>query len=377
LSLALIGCAAPEPPPLSTAATPAGCGVPPAADGWATGTPESVGIDSALLCRLIPRIEASKVADIHSVLVVRHDKLVFEHYFAGEDERWGRPLGTVAYDATMLHDLRSVTKSVVSLVVGIAVERGWIRSLDTPVLDYFPEYAELRTPEKERITVRHLLTMSLGLAWNEDLPYSDPANSEIRMTKAPDPYRFVLEQPVEWPSGTVYTYSGGAPVLLSAILRKTSGKPLDELAREQLFEPLGITQAAWDRYANGDPIAASGLRLRPRDLVKIGELVLAHGNWHGRQIVPAAWIAAATTPQINGEGLFFYGYQFRLGRSLLDKREVDWVLGQGYGGQRLFIVPDLDLVVLVHAGLYQSPLQSAIPLAIFNRYALAATDPRK
>jgi CubicO group peptidase (beta-lactamase class C family) len=311
------------------------------------------------------------------VLVVRHDKLVFEHYFAGPDERWGRPLGTVTYDASMPHDLRSATKSVVGLVVGIAVERGWIKSIDTPVLSYFPEYADLATPEKQRITVRHLLTMSLGLAWNEDLPYSNPANSERRMTDAPDPYRFVLEQPVEWPAGTAYTYSGGSTALLSAILRRTSGKSLDELARTLLFEPLGITEVGWERYGNGDPIAASGLRLRPRDLVKIGELVLAHGNWHGRQIVPADWIASATSPQINGQGLYFYGYQFWLGRTLVDKRAVDWVAGVGYGGQRLFIVPDLDLVVLVHAGLYQSFLQAYVPLGIFNRYVLAGTDPRR
>lgn len=375
--LALAGCTASEAPPASTAAAPTGCGVPPAADGWATGTPESVGIDSALLCPLIPRLEGWKEANIHSVLVVRHDKLVFEHYFAGEDERWGRPLGVVAYDAQKLHDLRSATKSVVGLVVGIALERGWIKSLDTPVLSYFPEYADLATPEKQRITVRHLLTMSLGLAWNEDLPYSNPANSERRMTDAPDPYRFVLEQPVAAPAGTAYTYSGGSTALLSAILRKTSGLPLDELARTLLFEPLGITEVGWERYANGDPIAASGLRLRPRDLVKIGELVLAHGNWHGRQVVPAAWIAAATSPQINGNGIFFYGYQFWLGRSLVDKREVDWAVALGYGGQRLFIVPDLDLVALVHAGLYQSPLQSAVPIGILNRYVLPATDARR
>jgi len=377
LALALGGCAAAAPPPASTAATP-GCGVPAAmADGWQTGTPESVGIDSATLCPLIQRLEGWKEADIHSVLVVRHDRLVFEHYFTGDDERWGRPLGTVTYDASMQHDLRSVTKSVVGLVVGIAVERGWIKSLDTPVLSYFPEYADLATPEKQRITVRHLLTMSLGLAWNEDLPYGNPGNSENRMTNAPDPYRYILEQPVAAPAGTVYTYSGGSTVLLSAILRKTSGKPLDELAKTLLFDPLGITSAEWERYENGDPIAASGLRMRPRDLVKIGELVLQHGSWQGKQVVPASWIAEATAPQINGSGLYFYGYQFWLGRSLVDKREVDWVLGLGYGGQRLFIVPDLDLVVLIHAGLYQSPLQAFVPLGVFNRYVLPATVARR
>ena len=376
LPLALAACAGattPAPAPIASS-----CGVPPAlADGWATGAPESVGIDSATLCPLIPRLEAWKEADIHSVLVVRHDKLVFEHYFAGPDERWGRPLGTVNYDAGMVHDLRSISKSVVSLVLGIAIERGWIKSLDTPVLSYFPEYADLATPEKQRITIRHLLTMSQGLQWDEDLPYSNPANSERQMTEAPDPYRFALAQPVVAPAGAVYNYSGGSATLISAILRKTSGKPLDELAQSLLFDPLGITSAEWARYANGDPIAASGLRMRPRDLVKIGELVLRHGVWQGKQIVPAAWIAEATTPQIQGSMLYFYGYQFWLGRSLVQKREVDWVLGLGYGGQRLFIVPDLDLVVLIHAGLYQSRLQAFVPLGLFNRYVLPATDPRR
>jgi len=377
LALALGGCAAAAPPPASTAAAP-GCGVPPAlADGWRTGTPESVGIDSATLCPLIQRLEGWKEADIHSVLVVRHDKLVFERYFSGEDERWGRPLGTVNYDAGMVHDLRSISKSVVSLVLGIAVERGWVKSLDTPVLSYFPEYADLATPEKERITLRDLLTMSQGLQWDEDLPYGNPANSERQMTEASDPYRFALAQPVVAPAGAVYNYSGGSATLISAILRKTSGKPLDELAQTLLFDPLGITSAEWARYANGDPIAASGLRMRPRDLVKLGELVLQHGAWHGKQVVPARWIAEATTPQIQGSMLYFYGYQFWLGRSLVQKREVDWAAGVGYGGQRLFIVPDLDLVVLVHAGLYQSRLQAYVPLGLFNRYVLPATDPRR
>ncbi len=114
--------------------------------------------------------------------------------------------------------------------------------------------------------------------------------------------------------------------------------------------------------------------MRPRDLIKIGQLVLDHGMWRGQQIVPADWIAAATSPQINGDQLYFYGYQFWLGRSLLDKKQIDWVAGFGYGGQRLFIVPSLDMVVLIHAGLYSSSLQGRIPLSIFNRYVLASVE---
>jgi len=141
-----------------------------------------------------------------------------------------------------------------------------------------------------------------------------------------------------------------------------------------LFEPLGIANFDWVRFPSGDPVAASGLRMRPRDLVKIGQLVLNHGVWNGQPVVPADWIAAATSPQIGASQLYFYGFQFWLGRSFTHDREVDWAAGVGYGGQRLFIVPALDLVVLVHAGLYHSNQQSAVPLTILNRYVLQAAD---
>jgi CubicO group peptidase (beta-lactamase class C family) len=288
------------------------------------------------------------------------------------DERLGFPLGTVTFDASTKHDLRSVTKSVVSLLLGIGIGRGQIASIDQSVLAMLPEYADLRTAEKDRITLRDLLTMSQGLKWNEDLPYSNPANNETQMDDAPDPVRYTLSQPVDTPSGQVFTYSGGSAVIIGRLLRQATGKPLDVLAREELFEPLGITDFEWLPIASGEPGAASALRLRPRDTAKIGQLILDHGAWHGTQIVPAAWIADATRPHINASLLWFYGYQFWLGRSLLKDREIHWAVGLGYGGQRLFIIPELDLVVLVHAGLYQSSSQSAVPLSVLNRYVLPA-----
>lgn len=137
---------------------------------------------------------------------------------------------------------------------------------------------------------------------------------------------------------------------------------------------MGITDFEWDPVASGEPAAASGLRLRPRDTAKLGQLVLNRGAWQGTQVVPADWIAAATTPHMNARDLWFYGFQFWLGRSLVHGRPIDWPLGQGYGGQRLFIVPALDLVVLVHAGLYQSEIQGAVPLMVLNRYVLRAVN---
>jgi CubicO group peptidase (beta-lactamase class C family) len=351
------------------------CTPPPnAADGWAVTAPAAVGLDAARLCALVPRAESEKETNLHAVLVARHGKLVFEQYFKGVDERWGEPLGDITHSRRQLHDARSVTKSVVALVLGIALDRGMVKGgLDTPVFDLLPQYADLRTPEKAKITLRDLMTMSAGLKWDEDIPYGQPGNNENEMDDAPDPARYVLSQPVAAPAGEVYDYSGGCTVLIQAILKRATGKPLDVLAHDLLFAPLGIAEVDWVRYpATGEPVAASGLRLLPRDFVKIGQLVLQHGTWNGRQIVPAAFVAQATTPHINGNQLYFYGYQFWLGRSFVTGREIDWSSAVGYGGQRIFIVPSLDLVAVVNAGLYKSRLQAIVPLEVLNRYVLVA-----
>jgi CubicO group peptidase (beta-lactamase class C family) len=352
------------------------CEAPPASDdGWAVAAPAAEGIDPDRLCALVPLLEAWTEADIHAVLVVRHGKLAFERYFHGADERWGTSLGDVAHASDLRHDARSVTKSVTALVLGIALGRGMIKGdLDTPVFDLLPAYADLRTPEKVLITLRHLLAMSAGLEWDEDIPYSDPRNSEVQMDFAPDPVRFVLSQPVATPAGEVYNYSGGSATLIAAILKRATGQPLDVLSRDLLFAPLGITDVEWVRDPSGEPLAASGLRLRPRDFAKLGQLVLAHDVWQGNQIVPAEFIAQATAPQINGRGLYFYGFQFWLGRSFVNGREIDWAAAVGLGGQRIFIVPALDLVAVVNAGLYRSELQSWVPLLLLNRYILEAAD---
>ncbi len=343
------------------------------ADGWPVSSPESAGLNGELIRGIGPHFETWTDANAHAILIARHGKLVYEHYFTGEDQAWGKPLGRVAYDAAKRHDLRSITKSVTSLLVGIAVDRGWIRDLDASVFSFFPEHADLRTPDKDGITLRHLLTMSAGFAWNEDLPYSNPRNSERLMTDAPDRCRYVLEQPLIRPPGRAYNYNGGATALLAAILHKVSDQPIDVVAQRELFDPLGISDVEWVRYADGTPIAASGLRMRPRDLLKIGQIVLAGGAWQDRQIVPGPWIEESTAPHINGEGLFFYGYQWWLGRSLVNREEVKWISGVGYGGQRLYIVPSRGLVVLTMAGLYDSMMfHGIVGEVVLRRYALSA-----
>jgi CubicO group peptidase (beta-lactamase class C family) len=357
------------------------CGAPPdLGDGWTTATPESMGFDPAVLCAIGPRFEDWKTADVHAVVVVRDGKLVYERYFTGEDEILGRSLGQVVFDAATKHDERSITKSVTSLLVGVAIDRGWLKDIDAPVFSFFPEYADLRTPEKDKITLRHLLTMSAGFVWDESLPYNNYANSERPMDDAPDPYRYVLSQPMASAPGEQYNYCGCSAALLGAILKKVSGKPVDVLAKEVLFAPLGISDEEWGHAAwgmwghfdNGDVMPHAALRLRPRDLAKLGQMVLDHGKWRDAQIVSSDWIEQSTSPKLNGDGLFFYGYQWWLGRSFVDGREVDWAAGVGLGGQRLYIVPDKQLVVAFNAGLYNKPLQGTVGNIVLNRYVFPA-----
>jgi CubicO group peptidase (beta-lactamase class C family) len=351
------------------------CGAPIAnGDGWTLARPESVDMDTAQLCKLDKFIGQWKDANIHAVVVARSGKLVMERYYTGADERWGSPIGMVAYAPDVKHDLRSISKSVTSMLVGIALRQGKFPELDSAVMDAFPEYGSLRNTDNERITFRHLLTMSSGWKWDEWMPYSDPTNSERQMISAADPIHYVLEQPVIAPPGSVYNYNGGNTTLLGAVLSKVIGKRLDDYAREVLFGPLGISDFEWVKLpSNGQPAAASGLRLRPRDTAKLGQLMIADGVWNDTQVLPAGWTGSSMKPRINGDGLYYYGYQWWLGRTMRGDKSVHWAAGVGYGGQRLYAVPDLDLVVAINAGHYGAgPLQTIIPFGILTKVVMPA-----
>jgi CubicO group peptidase (beta-lactamase class C family) len=346
---------------------PDGCGIPVVRDdGWPVASVnDDKLVDRDALCRMADRLVASS-ANVHAVLVARGGKLVFERYFKGSDEINGRRVESVAFDADTLHNIKSATKSVASLALGIAIDRGLIRSLNEPIFSFFPELSDLRSPEKDRIQLVHALTMTMGLKWVEAIPSNEDDNDEVRMHMASDPCRYVLGLPATAPPGQEYFYNTGALTLVSAIVRKATGRTLDEFARETLFQPLGITRVEWVRV-KGDSDAGGGLRMRPRDMAKIGQLVLAGGRWNDSQIVSKAWIETSTAPKIEATGGQFYGYLWFLGRSLPNGREVHWDGALGRGGQSIRVVPELDLVVVVTAGYYQdyNP-QAFMALASFS-----------
>jgi CubicO group peptidase (beta-lactamase class C family) len=251
-----------------------------AAAAWPRGSGEGTGVAPDLGARLDRGVRSGELAGLHTVFVARHGRLAVERYYTGADERWGTPLGTVAFDADTLHDLRSISKSIIGLLYGVALAERKVPALDTPVLDAFPAYADLAADRPRRaIHIAHLLTMTMGLAWNEDLPYSDPRNSEIAMEHSADRYRYVLTQPLLSAPGAAWRYSGGATAVLGHLIARGTGVPLLEFARTRLFAPVGIDQAAWTPGLNGEAAAASGLRLRTGDLARIGQLVLQRGLW--------------------------------------------------------------------------------------------------
>ena len=338
---------------------PEGCGVPVARDdGWLVASVnEEKLIDRAALCRMADRLAGLSDPNIHAVLVVRDGKLVFERYFRGNDEVPGRFFGhrieNVTFDADTLHIMKSASKSVMSLAMGIAIDRGLIPSVNEPIFNFFPELSDLRSPQKDRIQLVHALTMSMGLKWVEATPATgDNNNDEARMHIAWDTCRYVLSLPVIAPAGQEFFYNTGALALVSAVLRKATGRPFDEFVRVNLFEPLGITHVAWDRYW-GEADAGGGLHLRPRDMAKIGRLVLSGGRWNERQIVSKTWIEASTAFNLKATDGLSYGYLWWLGRTKIDERVVDWIGALGRGGQSIRIVPELDLVVVVTAGYFQ------------------------
>lgn len=340
---------------------------------WPIQSPENAGLDPAILCALDAALDSSAVPGVHAVVVIKDGALAYETYRPGDDRMLRERLGVVPHDAGTLHDVRSITKSVVSLLVGIAIDRGLLAGVDQPILACLPDYAALRTDDNQRILLRHVLTMTSGLRWREDLPYDDPKNSLRLMNEAADPYGYVLAQKLVHEPGTWWEYSSGNTMLLAAALRHATGKELPDFAREALLEPLGITQVAWiDVPPAHQPAAWGGLRLRPRDLARIGQLVLNGGTWHGNRIVSADWIEQSTAPRIGGWRPFRYGYHWVVGQSTVRGREIPWVAAWGFGGQRLYIVPSQGLVVAITAGLWDTGTQDKIVLGVLEDHVLAA-----
>jgi CubicO group peptidase (beta-lactamase class C family) len=315
---------------------------------------QTMAADGDFTARLATLQRDGKLPGLHAIVATRGGRLLFEHYETGEDEVLGRPLGQVKFGPDVLHDLRSVTKSVVGIVYGIALADGKVPPPQARLYDQFPEYPDLaQQPGRDRITMAHVLSMTMGIEWDElTVPYGvDLRNSEIAMEAASDRYRYILACPIVGEPGVKWVYNGGATALLGRLIAKGTGEKLPDYARRVLFDPLGLGATEWSVGRDGESRAASGLRMRPVDLARIGGVMLSKGTWQETPIVPAAWIQQLTTPVVTIEPGRRYGWHWYLGE-MASHRVVAAV---GWGGQRLFLLPDVELVVATHFGNYRRP----------------------
>lgn len=313
--------------------------------------PTQAGFDENLLAAGISSIRQGEYGNVHSVLIFRQGALASENYFAGED--WNNHqgyLGVVQHGRDTLHDVRSISKTVVALAVLLAHDQGYIDSLDRPLLGYFPEFAYIDTGgPKSAITIKHALTMTAGLDW-DDKVYFGPSDTLDKVWN-----RNLVAAP-----GDIFAYNGGLTQLLAEVVKRTTGKDVHHFAMDQLFAPLGIKRSEWAVRSDGAPDADSGLRLRSRDLAKIGLLIANGGRWAGRQIIPANLVDQAITPHVNipqdeeahpGDALS-YGYQVWLPSFQDGGKRVQLIELAGNGGQKIYIDQDEDLLLVITAGDY-------------------------
>jgi CubicO group peptidase (beta-lactamase class C family) len=319
---------------------------------WRTATPAEVGVGGPALASLVSRLRTDALGAEHALVIVRRGYVIVDEYFAG-------------WTADSIHTEQSVTKSVTSLVAGIAIGRGDIRGVDQPLVELLSRYAPIANLDdrKRAITVRDVLTMRTGLDWNED---SYPGSPLERLnTLQTDWLRFVVDWPMREQPGTRWQYNSGGVIALGGAIGIAGGMNTADYARTHLLRPIGITGDKWYRgFPDALPHTGGGLLLSTRDLARVGYLVLRRGRWNTTQVVPESWITESTRPLVTpayrlGGRQSSYGYLwwlYTLTGSTPDASTADLVIAaSGAQGQWLFIVPKHDLVVAINAGITSGP----------------------
>jgi CubicO group peptidase (beta-lactamase class C family) len=342
---------------------PTGPGSPPDLldDGWPVSSLEAEGLDQERLMELERLIEEGKIPAPDSLLIARHGKLVYERYWNG-------------FHRDKPHDLRSATKSMTSMLVGMALEQQLLPGVDTPILPLLQQYAPVRNRDerKERITVRHLLEMRSGLScndWKKDSP-----GQEERMYDSRDWVKFILDLPMAEEPGQSTVYCTGGVVVLGALVEDAAGVKFPEFSRRHLFEPLGISRFKWQEADGGRTDSGGHLYLRPRDFAKIPQVMLDGGKWQGQQLLPEDWVRASTVSE-RPLGDSRYGYLWWVNTLDIHGTKVETYFARGNGGQYAFVFPSLDLVAIFTGSFYNKP-ESDLPIALAGRFVLPAALPR-
>ena len=338
-------------------------------DGLSVGTLEEARIDTQMILKAVGRIHNGKYGEVHSMLIYRNNMLVFEDYFEGYRYQWDAPNyqgEKVHWGASMLHQIMSCTKSVTSACIGIAIERGFIQNVHQSIFDYLPDHQQFNTEGKSAITIEHLLTMTSGLQWNEwNAPHGTSANDVDRLYFEcyNDPLSCVLERPLVSAPGESFTYNGGGIIMLGEILRNATGMDIVQFSKQYLFGPTEVDSLQWDSFPKGEIEAASGLHLKPRDMLKFGITYLNGGVWNGERILPEDWVKKSSVVYGNNDrinipiedsGKNGYGYTWWISEVGSGSNRTSIYRANGWGGQVIMVLPDKNMVVVFTGGNYSA-----------------------
>lgn len=308
-------------------------------DGWEVSCLRDEGIDEEEIAEVSKLVrDTNSYENVLSMLIVKNGKLVHEEY-------------SPYCQRNTLHWMASITKTVTSTLIGIALDKGFIESVDAKLYELLPQFAEhFKDPEKRKIALNHIMTMTSGLEWNEQVSYNNPQNSEWQMVESEDWMNYVVSRPMRDEPGTIFYYNTGGIHLLSAVLKSVSELYAHQFAEKYLLHPMGIYAYQWNKDPMGYPCTGGtdgGIGLRTRDIAKFGWLFLKDGKWKGKQIISEKWVKEAPKTHVTTKGRGrSYAFNWMTGVRTINGRRFEYIASFGYGGQTLYIVPEYDLIIV-------------------------------
>ena len=340
-------------------------------DGWTATTLESAGVSSSIFQEMENKISGGEFRKITSILLARNGKIVYEKYFEGSE--------------SSLRNTRSATKTIASILVGIAIDKGFLESVRAPLMSFFPDKQPVKNPDprKDKITVEDLLTMSSILECDDSNQFS--RGNEERMYVVEDWVKFTLDLPIKgfpgWttkpadsPYGRSFSYCTAGAVTVGGVLERATRMPLDEFAKKYLFDPLGISKAEWQYTPLGSASTAGGLGLRSRDLLKLGQVYLNDGTWKGERIVSEDWAITSTRAHVQVDEETEYGYFWWLKKYGAAHEKVAAYCMLGNGGNKVCVFPSLQLVVVVTSTNYNTRGMHEQTDKILSDYVVESVD---
>jgi CubicO group peptidase (beta-lactamase class C family) len=350
-------------------------------DGLECESLEIVGMETGPIKDMMNYLNSNSSHTIHNILIIKNNKLVFEEYFKGYKLLYSAPDlngELMDYTRTTDHPMQSISKSVTSVIFGIAVKEGYITDLNKKIMDYFPEYADVLTGEKANVTLQHLLTMTSGIAWDESTyPIGDSRNDISQLFASTDPIKFILSKPLVSVPGTSFSYNSGSTNVIGAVIEKATGMGFLDFANQELFDPLRSEGGSWSGYTNGQIHASGGLYFKARELCKIGLLFLNDGQWEGSQIITSDWIDKSQYKHVTSTANFFpnsgYGYYWWVTNFTVKGVSHECFFAAGWGDQYMFIIPSLDMIIEFNSGNYNGT-SNISPFELMNNYILKAIE---